>query len=102
MEPTLEDHAPRARCYHCGKAMCHEHSSTVTGPDGKPVSQEFSGLELTGKQAGAYHCDEHDHIVKGDLKKFIFLGIGIATAGVVLCFVSLVVGLVLLVAGAGL
>jgi hypothetical protein len=114
MPPTLEDHAPRTRCYscgsteiaslchHCGKAMCGEHSPTVADPAGKSVSREFSGLGLDGKQAGAYHCDEHAHIVKGGLKALIAVGIGVAVVGVVMTLANLIVGLALLVAGAGL
>ena len=52
-------------CHHCGNAMCGRHSPAVTNSAGKPVSDEFSGLGLS--QAGAYHCTEHAHTVKGGL-----------------------------------
>jgi hypothetical protein len=118
MQPELREHAPRARCYecgiaetgdkalslchHCGKAMCGQHRPKVLGPDGKPVSREFAGLDLAPSQSGGYHCEEHAHVVKADLRKVIVVGVALAVVGVGLAFASLVFGLVLLIAGAGL
>lgn len=114
MSSTLQEHPPQARCYqcgsitiahlchHCGKPMCEQHGSRVGDTVGKPISQEFADLELDQKQVYAYHCDEHDHVVKGDLKKMIGIGIAVAVLGILLLLVALVFGLLVTLAGAGL
>jgi hypothetical protein len=110
---TLEDRAPQARCYscgspevfsvchHCGKGMCQEHSPAAVDAADKPASRELAGLGLEGRQAGVYHCDEHDHVVKGSLLPLILAGGGVAVAGIIVMIGNLTAGLVLLLAGAG-
>jgi hypothetical protein len=79
--------------------MCAEHTPAVTGLDGKPVSREFSGLGLADDQAAAFHCEEHDHVVKGSLMKFVIAGAAVAVVGIIVAISSLVAGLVLILAG---
>ncbi len=110
MPYVIEEHAPRVRCYrcgspdifslchHCAKPMCKEHSPAAFDTTGKPVSREFGDLELTHHQQGVYHCDEHAHVVKGRLTSLIWVGAGLAVVGVIVAFLSLVPGLVLLLA----
>jgi hypothetical protein len=123
---TVEEHAPRARCYdcgsptifslchHCGKSMCHQHSSKAVDAFKKPVSRELADLGLKDPQASTYHCAEHDHVVEGGLRGLIWAGVAIAVVGLVLAGIAvaaaglraglanMVAGLVLMLAGAGL
>lgn len=119
------EHAPRARCYrcgspdiltfchHCGRSMCRQHSSKAEAFK-KPLSREFADLGLANTQAMGYHCAEHDHVVKGGLRGLIWAGIAVAVAGLIWAGVafavagfkhglaSVVAGLALMLAGAGL
>ena len=109
---TVREHAPQARCYmcgspelvsvchHCGKGMCQQHSPKAVDAVGKPVSGELAGLRLEGRQAGVYHCDEDNHVVKGSLRAVIVAGAAAAVVGIiVLVAVNVPAGLVLLLAG---
>lgn len=110
---ALHDHAPQARCYrcgtpeiaavchHCGTGMCQAHTPKAVDAAERPVSREFADLGLDGRQAGVYHCDEHDHVVAGGLLPLILAGAGVAVAGIVLMLVNLIAGIVLLLAGLG-
>jgi hypothetical protein len=112
MPLTRQEHAPQVRCYncgspeifslchHCGRGMCHRHSTKAVDAANKPVSKEFAGLGLEDKQAGAYHCAEHDHVVRGNLLVLIMAGAIVAVVGVLVAFASVLLGLLLLLAGA--
>ena len=113
--PMTEAHAPRVRCYrcgsaditnlchHCGKAMCGTHRPEVLDLVKKnPVSKEFADLGLAPEHSGAYHCAEHEHVIKGSLKHLIIAGTVAAVAGVLVAFANLIAGLVIVAAGAGL
>ena len=110
---VLEDHAPQVRCYqcgcpdifslchHCGKPMCNEHSPAAFDHRHRLVSREFVGLDLVNYQEAVYHCDEHAHVVKGELPGLIWSGLGLGAVGVILLFFALIPGVVLLLAGVG-
>jgi hypothetical protein len=123
---TMEDRAPRARCFdcgspkifslchHCGKSMCRQHSSKTVDAFKKPVSREFAELGLDDRQASGYHCAEHDHVVKGGMHGLIWAGVAIAVAGLIWAGVAIaavgiraglanvVAGGAVMLAGAGL
>jgi hypothetical protein len=113
-ELRIEDHAPRIRCYrcgsdtvtalchHCGKAMCDEHRPEVLTLAKTPISTEFADLGLEAEHSGAYHCEDHEHVVKGSLKNFLRAGIAVAVAGVLLTLLSLITGLIIAAIGAGI
>src|SRR5664280_384355 len=112
MSITLEQHAPRARCYvcgstvttslchHCGKVMCGDHSSRVVDEAGKPLSEEFTELGL--EEPGGYHCYACAHTVRGRLRALIAVGVAVAVLGVIVTVFSVLPGVALLLVGAGL
>ena len=114
MPYALEDHAPRVRCHscgspdihslchHCAKPMCRKHSPAAFDESSKPLSREFADLELGPAHEGVYHCDEHDHVVKGRMTGLIWSAAGVAVVGVIVLFLELLPGLVLLLAGVAL
>jgi hypothetical protein len=112
MQPRIrmEEHTPRARCYecgspeviglchHCGSAMCADHRPVVLSASGRTVTREFAGLGVNGDRAAVYHCDAHEHVVKGDLNGLMGIGILMTAVGaVVAAWASVVPGLLLLV-----
>jgi len=109
------------QCHHCQRVMCKYHTRSgfvqadrpplpgsagaqpVSRPAGRLVSHEFSGLGLEDRHAGAYHCDDHWHVVKARLGRGFWIGAGvIAVLGILVSLASLAVGLTLILAGAGL
>jgi hypothetical protein len=81
--------------------MCQEHTPRAVDGGEKPVSREFAGLGLEGRQAAVYHCAEHDHAVKGGLMNVIVAGGVVTVVGILVMFVNVIAGLVLLLAGLG-
>lgn len=112
MTTTLETHAVRTRCHdcgstdieatchHCGKPLCEDDLQPTTDSTGKPLSKEFAGLELE-KAGRPQHCSDCHHVVQDDLRKYLYLGGAVAVLGLLLLGVSVTVGFLLLLAGAG-
>ncbi|GAB2613344.1 hypothetical protein Aab01nite_69460 [Paractinoplanes abujensis] len=124
MTEVLVDRAPRVRCHECGSAavfsvchhcrrpMCEDHTPLVLSQDGvrvrKPsggaearaVSREFAGLHLgSSLREAVYHCEEHDHLVRGLRWRIVGAGAAAAVLGFLLLFASASVGLILLLLG---
>ncbi|SEF36498.1 hypothetical protein SAMN05421837_110253 [Amycolatopsis pretoriensis] len=103
MSIRIRSRAPRTRCHrcgspeiaalchHCGRPLCQRHRS------GTIITSEFAGLGF--QKAEPQHCDEHRHVVKPPIRKYAFVGGGVAALGFLLMFASVAVGLVLLLAG---
>jgi hypothetical protein len=111
-------------CHHCTRPMCEKHGSrafrdatrpvgkalaravrtvpaaaVLAGDDAKPVSREYANLKLEGIQAAVYHCEDHAHVVRGNLTSVMWAGAILATVGVITAFAAPLPGLVLLLAG---
>src|SRR5689334_24983324 len=111
MPEMLVGHAPRVRCYECGsdeifsvchhcqKPMCEDHSPAAfreagklvrepskSADEAKPASREFAGLKLGGTKEAVYHCEQHDHVVRGGLTGLIGVGTGVAVLGLIVLF----------------
>lgn len=109
-EITMEEHTPVARCYvcgspkiiglchHCGRAMCGADCPAVASPAEHPVSKEFAGLGISDR-ATAYHCTPHDHVVKGDMKRLVWIGAGIGALGICVALASVIAGVLLILCG---
>lgn len=80
--------------------MCTEHRPIVADGRGTPVSKEFDGLGLE-KLAAAYHCREHAHIVRSDLRELIAIGILTCLIGFGMAFTNPVRGVALFFVGVG-
>lgn len=103
MTIKIRARAPRARCHrcgspeiaalchHCGRPLCRDHRS------GPTLTSEFDGLGF--QKAEPQHCDAHEHVVKPPVRKYVFIAGAVALLGVLLMFATVVVGLVLLLAG---
>jgi hypothetical protein len=106
---TIEQRAPRARCYKCGAqaiaALCHhcwrpgckEHVL----PSPRWAEQLF-GAEGSGPALGdvrARHCSDCAHIRAGHWLEFGMVGLGLALAGLIAMATSLIAGVLLIAAG---
>lgn len=111
MATELAERAPRSRCYecgsadnivslchHCGRPLCELHAPKVLDENKFASTKEFAGLDLD--RIGVWHCAEHAHNVRGSLTKLKIAGIAAGVLGLALSFVSVAIGLVLLIAGA--
>ncbi|MBB5851103.1 hypothetical protein ACFQ05_37405 [Amycolatopsis umgeniensis] len=80
-----------ALCHHCGRPLCRKHSSKDF------VTSEFD--DLGNPDSVPQHCEEHKHVVKPPIVRFIKAGAAVAALGVVLMFLWVPGGLILLLAG---
>ena len=111
---TPKAHAPRARCHecgspeiasvchHCGTGMCQRHTRPAYDTAQNPVSREFVTAGLEPRHAGAMHCPEHAHVVRGRPVALVVLAVVLAVACLLAALASIVVGLLLFLVGAGL
>jgi hypothetical protein len=111
-------------CHHCATPMCDAHSpdpfrdgsallerlrrayfqrvrtSVRDSAETSPRSAEYASLDLDGDQAAVYHCEDHDHTVKGDLGWAILASGSLVLAGLLVVFFALIAGLILLLGSA--
>jgi hypothetical protein len=95
-------------CHHCAKPMCEKHSpfafrtagklARSPGASGKPASAEYGPLKLDSTQAAVYHCEEHDHTVRGQ-NSLTIIGAIVAVIGLIVVAIATVPGIVILLAG---
>jgi hypothetical protein len=92
-------HSPRA--FRQGGQLVPEVSETARD-SAKPASREFAWLKQSDlRRTAVYHCEDHAHVVRG-ISVLITSGVVVAVLGVIGVVISLLPGLVLLLAGAGL
>jgi len=128
IQEKVVDHAPQVRCYrcgsdavyslchHCARPMCGEHSPPAFRQEGqlvsqvkgdardsaKPANREFAWLKHSDlRRAAVYHCEDHAHVVRNTWT-LIAAGAGLAVLGGIVALFSVLLGLVLLLAGGGL
>jgi hypothetical protein len=98
MATSLTARAPQARCYRCGslridnvchhcrRPICADHTPQLVDRRGRPLSAEFTGLELAGTRCGeaAVHCPRCQHVGRRPLRWLIAVGMLLVGAGLVI------------------
>jgi hypothetical protein len=109
MTITVEQRAPRVRCYKCGSllilALCHHCWRPGCANHVRPAPswvERLLGKEGTGKgleKDRAYHCAECAHAPTGRRLALGTAGVAAAATGVIVAWLNLVSGLALLLVG---
>ncbi len=109
MTVTVEQRAPRVRCYKCGSphiaSLCHHCWRPGCAKHVRPVPHWVK--RLLGKEGSctgldkdeAYHCPECAYIPAGRTLAVGTVAGAIAAAGIIFTWLNLIAGLVLLLAG---
>jgi hypothetical protein len=90
-------------CHHCGRLMCADHSPRVVDGRDRPLSAEFSGLDLEHTKSGVdpVHCENCQHFVRSQQLWMNVGGAASALAGLLVLILMHKVGLGLLVFALG-
>jgi hypothetical protein len=109
METRFKPRAPQVRCYKCGSAdiaaLCHhcwrpgcaDHVVPAPRWTARLLGWEGAGQGL--ENAAAMHCKECGHAAVGQELALGVAGVAVAVAGLIAAFLTLAVGLALVVAG---